>query len=229
MSPYNYALYQYELGSTDYGNYNDLDIWRSVEGSNWQDEVFGRTGHQTQYNANVSGGSKDFKFNVGFNHNDEKSIMMGSGYEKNNISAKINANLNKWLSIDFNGRMAYTTLDGLNGGADTNESNAANGIVANYLKSKGKRRKNVDSSCAVELYGAVFLQSLLDFAEKRCFVCASSLPINRCAPQCNHLIIQLFLSTNLKKAVFCLFNFVVQLVKFLTHFYSPCLFHRFRL
>jgi len=134
MSPYNYALYQYELGSTDYGNYNDLDIWRSVEGSNWQDEVFGRTGHQTQYNANVSGGSKDFKFNVGFNHNDEKSIMMGSGYEKNNISAKINANLNKWLSIDFNGRMAYTTLDGLNGGADTNESNAANGIVANTVR-----------------------------------------------------------------------------------------------
>ncbi len=134
MSPYNYALYQYELGSTDYGNYNDLDIWRSVDGSNWQDEVFGRTGHQNTYNVNVSGGSKDIKFNVGFNHNDEKSIMMGSGYAKNNVSAKINANLNKWLSIDFNGRLAFTKLDGLNGGADTNESNAANGIVANTVR-----------------------------------------------------------------------------------------------
>ncbi len=134
MSPYNYALYQYELGGKDHGNYEDMDIWKSVDGSNWQDEVFGRTGHQTQYNTNVSGGTKDLKFNVGFNHNDEKSIMMGSGYSKNNVSAKINANLNKWLSLDFNGRMAFTKLDGLNGGADTNESNAANSIVANTVR-----------------------------------------------------------------------------------------------
>ena len=26
---------------------------------------------------------------------------------KNNVNAKINANLNKWLSLDFNGRMAF--------------------------------------------------------------------------------------------------------------------------
>ena len=57
MSPYDYAAYQYELGSTDYGNYQDLDIWRSVEGTDFQDEIFGRTGNQTQYNVNVSGGT----------------------------------------------------------------------------------------------------------------------------------------------------------------------------
>lgn len=134
MSPYDYAYYQYELGGSEYGNFEDLEIWKSIEGSNWQDEVFGRTGHQDQYNVSVNGGSKDLKFNVGFNHNDEKSIMMGSGYAKNNVNAKINANLNKWLTLDFNGRMAFTKLDGLNGGADTNESNAANSIVANTVR-----------------------------------------------------------------------------------------------
>ena len=35
LSPYEFAQYQYELGSTDYGNYNDLDIWKSVEGSDY--------------------------------------------------------------------------------------------------------------------------------------------------------------------------------------------------
>ena len=134
MDPYNFALYQYELGSKDYGNYDDMDIWQSVEGNNWQDQVFGRTGHQNQYNINVSGGSKDIKFNVGLSHNDEKSIMIGSGYSKNNINAKINAQANKWISIDFNGRLSFTKLDGLNGGADTNESNAANSIVANTVR-----------------------------------------------------------------------------------------------
>ena len=134
MDPYNFASYQYELGNTGYGNYEDLDIWKSIEGTDYQDELFGRTGHQNQYNVNVSGGNKDIKFNVGFNHNDEKSIMLGSGYAKNNVSAKLNANLNKWLTFDFNGRLSFTKLDGLNGGADTNESNAANSVVANTVR-----------------------------------------------------------------------------------------------
>ena len=136
MDPYNFAMYQYELDQTsgNYGNFNDLDIWKSIDGTDYQDIVFGRTGHQNNYNVNVSGGSKELKFNVGYNHIDEKSIMMGSGYQKNNISAKLNAKLNKWLTLDFNARLSFTKLDGLNGGADTNESNAANSIVANTVR-----------------------------------------------------------------------------------------------
>ncbi len=134
LDPYNYALYQYELGSTDYGNYQDLEIWKSVKGTNYQDEVFGRTGVQRQYNANVSGGSKDVKFNVSYAHNGETSIMLGSGYSKDNINAKLNANLNKWLTFDFNGRLAYTKINGISGGAEGNQSNAANSIVANTIR-----------------------------------------------------------------------------------------------
>ena len=134
MGPYDYAYYQYELGSTDYGNYQDLDIWKSVKGMDFQDDIFGRTGTQSQYNMNVSGGSKDIKYNVGYAHNEEKSIMIGSGFKKDNINAKINTTLNQWLSLDFNARLSYTTIDGLSGGADTNESNAANSIVANSAR-----------------------------------------------------------------------------------------------
>lgn len=141
MDPYNYAYYQYELGTagtssttSDYGNYDDLEIWKSVEGNDWQDQMFGRTGQQNMYNVNVSGGSKDLKYNIGYSHTDEKSIMVGSGYSKNNVNAKLNAKLNKWLTIDFTGRLAYTKLDGLSGGADTNESNAANSIVAQTVR-----------------------------------------------------------------------------------------------
>ena len=134
MDPYNYAYYQYELGNDVYGNFEDLDIWKSVEGTDYQDELFGRTGSQRQYNVNVSGGSKDVKFNVDFSHSDETSIMIGSGYARNNVNAKLNANLNKWLSMDFTGRLAFTKLDGLNGGADTNKSSASNSIVANTVR-----------------------------------------------------------------------------------------------
>lgn len=135
MDPYNYAMYQYEINPTggEYGNYEDLDIWKSVSGNDYQDELFGRTGTQLQYNASVSGGTKDFKYSVSYSRNDETSIMKGSGYTKDNINAKINANLNKWLTLDFNGRLAYAKIKGLSGGQDTNAGSATNGIVAQVV------------------------------------------------------------------------------------------------
>ena len=143
LNPYEYVLYQYEiasaqnnpykLGGTNYGNYWDYDIYKSIDGTNHQDEVFGRTGTQAIYNANVSGGSKDFKYNISYSHNQENSVMQKSGYNKDNIGAKLQAKLNKWLTFDFNGRMAYQKVKGLSGGADTNESNAANSIVAQTI------------------------------------------------------------------------------------------------
>lgn len=138
MSPYDYASYQYEINSkaqnvgyvSSYGGYADLDIWKTREGSDFQDQVFGRTGNQQMYNVNVTGGTKKLTFNVSYAHNAENSIMYGSGYTKNNINAKLKYKLNKWITIDVNARIAQSKLEGLGGGADTNESSAANSIVA---------------------------------------------------------------------------------------------------
>lgn len=135
LSPYDYIIYQREAGSSDYyGEWEDMDIWKSVAGTDYQDEIFGRTGNQVQYNVNVSGGTKQLKFNVGYTHNDEKSIMLGSGYNKDNINAKINAELNKWFTLDFQARLTYTVIDGLSSGSDTNDSNASTSIVANAVR-----------------------------------------------------------------------------------------------
>lgn len=73
LSPYDYVAYQWELDSQDYGNYSDIDIWKSEEGQDFQDEIFGRTGTQQQYNVNVSGGGKDVTYNVSYAHNEEKA------------------------------------------------------------------------------------------------------------------------------------------------------------
>ena len=60
--------------------------------------------------------------------------MRSSGFAKDNINAKINTKLNKWIKLDFNARLTNTKINGLSGGADTNESNAANSIVANSVR-----------------------------------------------------------------------------------------------
>lgn len=49
-----------------------MDIWRSIDGTDYQDEMFGRTGNQQQYNINVSGGTKQMTYSVSYAHNEEK-------------------------------------------------------------------------------------------------------------------------------------------------------------
>lgn len=155
MNPYEYVQYQYELdpqtttgqGGTSfnkyYGMYDDLDIYKGDKGTNWQDEVFGRTGNQQSYNISVSGGSKSTKFIISYARNDEKSIMIGSGFSKNNVNAKINSELNKWLSVDFNARLSYQSIDG----ASISEGQGANTKLRNALKyAPTKGLKSFDSS-----------------------------------------------------------------------------------
>ncbi len=134
MDPYNYAFYQYEQGSVGYGEFTDLDIWKSRNGQEYQKEIFGRTGTQQQYNISISGGTKETKFSISYSRNNEKSIMRLSGFSKDNINAKINTDINKWIKLDFNARLVNTRIDGLGGGADSNESNATNSIVANAVR-----------------------------------------------------------------------------------------------
>ncbi len=134
MDPYNYAYYQYELGSTDYGDFDDLEIWKSIKGEDYQDKIFGNVGTQNQYNLSVSGGNELVKFNVSYSHNGENSIMKLSSFRKDNGNAKLNFKFTKWLSLDLNGRISYQKVKGLGSGADTNESNAANSIVANSAR-----------------------------------------------------------------------------------------------
>lgn len=134
LDPYNYAKYQYEsqyktTGDTqEYGTWDDLEIWKSKTGRNYQDELFGRTGLQQMYNVGVSGGSKDTKFNVSYSRTDDKGIMLGSDFKKNNINAKLNSKLNKWLTLDFNARLSYQTIHGQNS-SDTDGNSTSNTII----------------------------------------------------------------------------------------------------
>ena len=151
LSPYDYAKYQYE-GEVmydrdhEYGDYRDLDIWKSVKGNNWQDKLFGRTGLQQMYNLSVNGGSKELKYNVSYSRTDDKSIMLGSDFTKDNINAKLNMTLNKWLSLDFNARLSYTKVNGLNSGSDTNDASASNSIINKTITYRPVEPLNATSS-----------------------------------------------------------------------------------
>ncbi len=130
LSPYEYVMWQYELANyknsavdTDsefmklYGAFDDLELYRNKQGTNWQDEVFGRNAITQNYNLSVSGGSDKTKYNISLAHTDDQSIMINSGYVRNNITAKLKTNISKKISIDFNTRWAQTKVN--NAGSST--------------------------------------------------------------------------------------------------------------
>ena len=118
LSPYEYVYWQYELqgtGSTNdkyFGDFQDYKLYKQMEGTNWQDEVFGRTGTSMYHNLAASGGSKIFRYNASLTYNDEEEIMIGSGYNRTNLNIKTFSKVNDWISIDLSARLSDTQLKG---------------------------------------------------------------------------------------------------------------------
>ena len=118
LDPYEYVFWQYELQNTDqsfekfFGDYQDMVLYKEMKGTNWQEEVFGRTGNSLYNNLSVSGGTKDIKYNLSLTRNDEEEIMLGSGYDRTNLTMKTNFKLNRWLNLDLNIRLSDYYLKG---------------------------------------------------------------------------------------------------------------------
>jgi len=117
LSPYEFVYYQYELDQTTsfqdrFGRFQDIGIYKSVKGNDWQDQLFGNTGFQQYYNASVSGGSKAAIFSLNLTRNDEDYIMLNSSYVRDNINFKVNTKLSNTVGLDFNVRLSNETIKG---------------------------------------------------------------------------------------------------------------------
>ena len=119
LSPYEYVYLQRELDSGNnasffdrYGRWEDIDIYKSREGTDWQKKLFDRTGFKQSYNVNINGGSQDLIYSLSYTHDDETYIMQSSDYKRDNLNAKISKRFSKTLRLDFNSKMTYRVVNG---------------------------------------------------------------------------------------------------------------------
>lgn len=119
LSPYEYVYLQRELDSGTnasffdrYGRWEDIDIYKSREGTDWQKKLFDRTGFKQSYNVNVNGGGKDLVYSLSYTHDDETYIMRSSDYRRDNLNVKISKKFLKNLRLDFNSKMTYRVVNG---------------------------------------------------------------------------------------------------------------------
>lgn len=123
MKPYDYALYQYQRynGSADdraafdkyYGRWEDLDIYRSIPFTDWQQEVFGRDAQAQTHVVNVTGGNKTTTFNLTLNSTKEDGIMLESGHRRSLLSFKFDHRISDRLRFGVNTRYSSQRIDGV--------------------------------------------------------------------------------------------------------------------
>ncbi len=119
LSPYEYVYLQRELDPDEsagffekYGRWEDIDIYKSKKGNDWQDLLFGSTGVKQSYNLSISGGDQSLVYSINYTRDDESYILKTSNNRRDNINVKINKIFNKNLRFEFNPKMSYRVIDG---------------------------------------------------------------------------------------------------------------------
>lgn len=118
LDPYEYVFWQYELDNNAttfpnrFGDFRDMHLYKEMTGTNWQHKIFGNTGTSLSNNLSISGGSKTTKYNINFTRNDEKEVMIGSGFDRTNLTIRTNSQINRRLSLDLNTRLSDMRLRG---------------------------------------------------------------------------------------------------------------------
>lgn len=127
LTPEDYANWQYELALlrnggkddsyTDYfGSYQDMDLYQNVPYNDWQDLTFGRTGHVFNHNLSITGGGEKLNYAFSYSNMNDKSIMQGSSFKRDNLSLKLRSKPVKGVTLNFSARYADTDIRG--GGAN---------------------------------------------------------------------------------------------------------------
>ncbi len=150
------AEYEYQMirkGSdetfiTNFGYYDDIDLYKYTESTDWQDEILGGNPISQYYNVTINGGTEKTKFNLSYTHNKDEGQLIGSGQKRNNVILKLNHELFKNLKIETNVTYRARTIDGA-GTSGTSVLTAlryrpTNGLSSSIIEDAEEDEENLD-------------------------------------------------------------------------------------
>src|SRR5690606_16250153 len=138
MDPYEFVKIQYEsvVGNNgnrqrfrgNFGNPMDFDLYKRIQGNDWQDEILGGNPISQMYNLTLNGGSKSIRFNTSITNNNEEGVIVRTGVSITNVNMKVNADVSKKVRVLINPRFTYRQDRGT--GADA----VGSGGIINVLR-----------------------------------------------------------------------------------------------
>lgn len=128
MDAFDFARYQYEWHASNgarssnakffrsnFGNPNDLDMYKSLHTYDWQDEVMGENPLNYSTNVTVGGGNDRMRFNLSLTQSEDKGIIMGSGVRRTNLNIKTAIDISKNLTLQINPKFSFRRDEGAGG------------------------------------------------------------------------------------------------------------------
>jgi TonB-dependent starch-binding outer membrane protein SusC len=118
---YEYALLINKVDSYEkyYGKWQDYDLYKGVEGDDWQKQVYGNLGKVQSHDLGIRGGSDKVSYNFSYAHYDEKAIMVSSDFKRDNLSLNIQNKATEKIDLGFTVRYSNAVI----GGGGANEQN----------------------------------------------------------------------------------------------------------
>jgi TonB-linked SusC/RagA family outer membrane protein len=115
---YEFALLKNDIPSFDqyYGTWQNSNQYNNAQPIDWQREIYGRLGEVVSQDLSVRGGSDKMNFNFNYARYDEKAIMIGSDFLRNNLSLSLKNKASKKVDLSFTFRYSDTQING--GGAN---------------------------------------------------------------------------------------------------------------
>ncbi len=170
---YEYALLKKDVSTYEkyFGAWQDRDLYNGIKGDDWQKQVFGRTGEVQSRDLGIRGGSDKINYNFNYAHYDEKAIMLGSDFNRNNISLSLNSKASDKIDLSFTMRYSDTEING--GGANnqnatsTNDSALRHTIGYSPLPLPGLTTDNTDEALTGYLVNPILLVADTDRQQLR--------------------------------------------------------------
>lgn len=145
LDPYEYVLLNYELAALSgedgikgfertFGVYEDLDLYKSQAGHDWQQDMFGANVISNQHNLTLTGGSEKTKFSLSTTYNKDGGLMVNNDYTRYTTNFKLNHELNKNLVANFNLRLSDTEVNGSGSSGGTYKIRTSQAVTSGAVK-----------------------------------------------------------------------------------------------
>ncbi len=128
MDPYDFVNYQWDYATGhstrnkrtrlfryNFGDPNDMDLYRSARSHDWQDEVMGNNPFSYSANLSIGGGNDNTRYNISLTQSEDKGIIMGTGVRRTNILTKLQTKILPNLTFQYNPKMTYRRDEGAGG------------------------------------------------------------------------------------------------------------------
>jgi len=116
-----------------FGNWQDRDLYNGVKGTDWQKQIYGRRGEVNSRDLGIRGGTDKLSYNFNYAYYDEKAIMVGSDFKRNNLSLALKNKASDKIDLGFTVRYSDTEING----SGSNEQNEVSSLDSRLRHSVG--------------------------------------------------------------------------------------------